>query len=775
MKRDDEKPFGELYSDQTTFLSHLTALQSCISQRDSHHRWARQLRFVAVNGSQHNHMAPNATSTVSSRDQTHEISSSTGFTELMDDECACKDWLPFSHHEGQTLQVTESGCCPNCEHYVAVSYCWQTSDEAPDEPPSKYDMIRVGTCPPGKQHNEAPSTILRRAIAFAASREAPFIWVDQECILQQDRADKEDGIQSMDLVYQHSAWPLGLLNCVFDKQSHLNAWDSLIQGIEITSEEQMHSLKEVLQLLAGDRWFARAWILQESVSAGTSMTLLARHAPGLEKSEYLGTLEGEIEIDLERLFHGLIWARNCADTEPKLDKRLSEDVIDLVDNIWEFHPTYIARYNAIGGGSAASETDDGIDQDSSNPRMVCNAAQALHFLRMRKNSRIPDRLAIMANLCNYSVRLDTTRIEDLEERCSSSDERTETACGFSVCALALALFNGDYSLVLPKESDADDGGGRHDEMRVGGFCWGPTLDAVLCSLAYYEDDDLTVWTRSKPARIRSGGLSVRGWLWEVTQETCAFNLPLVNALRQEEGDPEVATIIWLAMKDLMRQGLVELAQVIWGCFTRTSFGDTLKETSDGMIPSDITDVLEVGTGNLVYHVEKGWVREKEVEDFEAFFFLNRKRETSTAGEKIPCSRISETSDWFFRGIYERGHIQAARLISTATRSQKAEVEEGIEECAADAPLSEAQHFGVFDLPWIRPSLSSSSLYIFTPATPLDEDLAPIRRSVVTSWIVEPVPHEQHGARYTKLRGVRSCRGFWKIPRDVVEPREYVLL
>ncbi|TKA65246.1 hypothetical protein B0A49_07965, partial [Cryomyces minteri] len=44
-------------------------------------------------------------------------------------------------------------------------------------------------------------------------------------------------------------------------------------------------------------------------------------------------------------------------------------------------------------------------------RAACNAAEALHFLGKRHNSIIADRLAILANLCDYKTRLNSTSLD----------------------------------------------------------------------------------------------------------------------------------------------------------------------------------------------------------------------------------------------------------------------------------------------------------------------------------------------------------------------------
>ena len=59
--------------------------------------------------------------------------------------------------------------------------------------------------------NRAPPEILSRAIAFAVEFQATsLLWIDQECIDQDNRVEKELAIQSMDQVYHRAMVSLGL-------------------------------------------------------------------------------------------------------------------------------------------------------------------------------------------------------------------------------------------------------------------------------------------------------------------------------------------------------------------------------------------------------------------------------------------------------------------------------------------------------------------------------------------------------------------------------------
>lgn len=71
------------------------------------------------------------------------------------------------------------------------------------------------------------------------------------------------------------------------------------------------------------------------------------------------------------------------------------------------------------------------------PRRTCNASVALSFLKHRDNDGVADRRAILANLCGYSLRLNTVELERSQSR-------------LSVCTFALNIANGDFSLLSPE-------------------------------------------------------------------------------------------------------------------------------------------------------------------------------------------------------------------------------------------------------------------------------------------------------------------------------------
>ena len=131
-------------------------------------------------------------------------------------------------------------------------------------------------------------------------------------------------------------------------------------------------------------------------------------------------------------------------------------------------------------------------------RQLCNAAQALKDLDRRKNSVFSDRLAILANLCNYEKGFGTMAIE-------------LGGYGFSTYVLTVAILKGDTSLLrgyhgacqpihVPFNNAVRSSSFPVDHRNNGvnyyfcespssayGFSWGPDPMGRLTTIKYLEE------------------------------------------------------------------------------------------------------------------------------------------------------------------------------------------------------------------------------------------------------------------------------------------------
>lgn len=170
----------------------------------------------------------------------------------------------------------------------------------------------------------------------------------------------------------------------------------------------------------------------------------------------------------------------------------------------------------------------------------------------RRNSRIADRVAILSNLCNYGVRLDTRQLE--------SD-----LYSLSVCCLTLSLLNGDLSYI---HTDRLMSGDTWEDSDA--FSWCPSPSSSLASIQYVEENDIF---RMEVTGLSKDGLLSKGWLWEINQhvDVSSLKTQFEESLRRFgrglERDKLLAEVVWHFLQLLVSRQLTTVADVIW-CQTK---------------------------------------------------------------------------------------------------------------------------------------------------------------------------------------------------------------
>ena len=478
------------------------------------------------------------------------------------------------------LQLARRSALKEASAFVAVSYCWS---RAHSEWSSRSDRPLQIICENlSRRTSNAPSDVLYRSIAYAEAQNVNAVWIDQECIDQSDPVEKENAIQEMDKVYEESKYPIAVLEFSFQTQTELDVFASICDQVLGTFDpSQIEVLESVLVALTTETWFERAWTLQESVSAGARMILLLG-CPGLKKSPHFGLTPGEFEICVFDFQNAMVNVRGfieegiAASVWP--DSSSAINASNCADVLWNYIPTIIPDL-----------THDTWKQDGPHGR-ARTAAEALSFLEDRLNSYFPDRLAILANLCDYEFRINS---KVLELRDSS----------FSICSLTLAVLNGDMSL-LGGYRDEEEGLRNKDgrsawfmglaenrrsnglvyrnddydlQSNTYGFSWGPKPSACLKNITYLEEHEAVF--RLKPATLSMHGLRVCGVLWGVN---CTVNVPRTQrkfasiwkdevAFQKVEGlfdghkrqIPLVQEFFWYLLHELIKSGFCELSRTIW--------------------------------------------------------------------------------------------------------------------------------------------------------------------------------------------------------------------
>ena len=496
-------------------------------------------------------------------------------------DCSCNYFgtEPFKRNQ-RTIHLTQPMDLPECVHYVAVSYCWASSAEAvyhgkPFSVSQNGKSVRAPYC---------PSSLLQRSIEFARYKDISLVWIDQECVDQSNILDKEVGIQSMDLVYQRAAYSLAVLETCIVEQHHLDALGHLAENsADLDDLNELQGVCEALSTIMVDPWFQRAWCLQESTSGSRQMTLLIRYGDGLEVPYLLeSVVEGSFELDLWMLHDTIVSSLEyrLENWHNDADQSMRASCQKVIDDWYENMPPDVS-----------SE----FDADS---RTVCNGAQALSYLKRRQNSVVTDRLAIMANLCQYDVRLDALALDGLQYN-------------FSICAFVLAVINGDMSLVVGHEDCVQTGtvgrrirltpgtaNSEDDESRP--FSWSLPQHAALSRLSYYDHNSTPLRMEVNSTSLAQG-LLVDGCFWiadhmlDLSRLAMDFKArwsaaslqPLLNIqsyerpyIHDEEGEGVQADFLLRLLCEFAERGFKQLVRLLWEWFRLQPLAKELEDSEE---------------------------------------------------------------------------------------------------------------------------------------------------------------------------------------------------
>lgn len=355
---------------------------------------------------------------------------------------------------------------PECCHFVSVSYCWTSQGDSSSHQDEEPYLVREedGTVRPMR----AQRATIDRVVSFARENGFRMIWIDQECIEQDNPSEKELAIQAMDCVYLRAQTSIGLFHAEL-QQRHLDCLLGLFERrfkLERTAAPTRRGLRvfqgcrtmkretmwEAMFMIANDKWNTRAWILQEAFASSGNMVLLFPRADikvtGWQMvCHELSRTDLAIRLDILQQCLGAcmkyMWPnpggaltqthwQGANKTESPgsptgqsgIDLGHFEEIKMTVNRIQLFHPP-------------APDRTAQLIVNNTRPRRVCNAAVALNYMQLRELFRVADKLAIVANMCGYTVRLNTTELEQSQQ---------SLAC----CILTLALANGDFSLLTPQ-------------------------------------------------------------------------------------------------------------------------------------------------------------------------------------------------------------------------------------------------------------------------------------------------------------------------------------
>jgi Heterokaryon incompatibility protein (HET) len=307
---------------------------------------------------------------------------------------------------------------PGETNYLAVSYCWDSfGSEHEIELPQHFLMVTTK----GTRKPRCPRSVLSRAVRYAQSKGIPYIWIDQECIEQDDSTDKEYYIRCMHEIFSQSRHTIGLLTTIFTSQNWLADLYLLSQPNTpiVIKPTAIRRMARHLRSISRDRWFSRTWTLQEKKSA-QHMKLLIPHDPRLTSYWEVRDLPGEIMVSLIDLYRGIKrWSNLLGQQDHDIARAIAEVATTLTDMLG------FQAISFVSPDPGSNEIWPFADQSFWRKPLWCRT-----FIEIERcdNRIASDRLSILSNICKFQQRLNL----------QVTLQRTNS---YSLCVLALLLNN----------------------------------------------------------------------------------------------------------------------------------------------------------------------------------------------------------------------------------------------------------------------------------------------------------------------------------------------
>ncbi|RDW75445.1 hypothetical protein BP6252_06587 [Coleophoma cylindrospora] len=327
---DTHKTFGEIFGPDTVAYGdgmkmQMLDIQRLICDRSDSQKWARSLRFLVYDGDDLVYDRHPHSNVIFTEDEVPLCSYCRNVP------CFPRDVLNGDNankiRRFKLLQRGKIHGMSQCNHYLAVSYCWTPA--ASSSGTTSYTVSRNPQAEPEK--GRARDDVVDRAVQVAADYGIRYIWIDQECIDQRDPDDQEASIQSMDLVYENAWVVLGLLNTTISERRQWEVFHCLEEALsqqghkvpafgdpESYAREIALPLFEVFEradamvalletIVHNDLWFTRRWILQEMICSGDRLMLLIDSDYMFSPHRQFGFHVRRLTADFELVLDVLVW------------------------------------------------------------------------------------------------------------------------------------------------------------------------------------------------------------------------------------------------------------------------------------------------------------------------------------------------------------------------------------------------------------------------------------------------------------------------------------
>jgi hypothetical protein len=506
------------------------------------------------------------------------------------------------HHPVRTIPLAERHEDDGTKPYIAVSWRWNYQKPLKENMGAyEYLIQRPGKFP---HSSKVPNVCLDRAIRFAQTHKIRLIWIDKECIHQEDEKDQNLGIQAMDMVYGQSKWSLGLLMATVETQWQLDCLSKLLSkavfvepkgpSFKRTIDDSVfRGILDVLRIILSDERWQRSWIFQEDHCASTRMELLVRCSRSLHKNfgfEF-GNIPGELQIPLQRL------RQTSTMFYLAYEESIDECDKSLFARAWQYNiRNKIDRSGSEGTFGNNNFSPFWIDGNESI-WFQSSSLSILSDIEVRENQKVADRLAIYANCCKFSSRLDTASV-------------TGAGYGLSTCIVALCLLNGEIFRNDEKERSSQESLYPSDMLDC-------TVQEFLRRFLFEFNPPGRAYHMSRIKHFRfvdvnltQHGVETVGWLWEMGEvvnftgsdyEEIEEKIEEYEDMSLEEIFPEQRSlnpvqicVLWIIVHKLNSKHYFEFADYLVGHMRKDKKGDPApaKPFIDKMVEAVTEGVIE---------------------------------------------------------------------------------------------------------------------------------------------------------------------------------------
>ncbi|KAH8797666.1 hypothetical protein F5884DRAFT_825552 [Xylogone sp. PMI_703] len=259
--------------------------------------------------------------------------------------------------------------------------------------------------------------VFDRVSKYIHGLDLKLMWIDRHSIRQQTACQnavcshisctqKREALQVMDLVYKLSNYPVAILGRPIKSRYELVILANILEGKLVTRNPDVRQSR-LSRGITYEYW-TRAWTFQENHRSRTKMTLLVRHSPYLEslkrQCRVFGDISGELSIKSVKFSEEA--TRICLAIQR--NRVRTGETRKMINHVLQATGKYT------------------ILLDDSSPMYP----SIIEDIEKRGVSNSWDRLAITANCCQYSIRLNT---EGLRQQ----------AYSLSLSMLVMSLLNSE--------------------------------------------------------------------------------------------------------------------------------------------------------------------------------------------------------------------------------------------------------------------------------------------------------------------------------------------